>query len=129
MVDGRKMKQILLNLLSNAIKFTPRGGRVALSAGRRADGGFAFAVSDTGIGIAPEDQATALAPFGQVDSQLARKFEGTGLGLPLSGLGLPLSNALAQLHDGALELQSTPGKGTTVTVRLPAGRVVSEPTT
>ena len=62
------------------------------------------------------------APFGQVDSQLARKFEGTGL-------GLPLSNALAQLHDGALELQSTPGKGTTVTVRLPAGRVVSEPTT
>jgi PAS domain S-box-containing protein len=117
MVDGRKMKQILLNLLSNAIKFTPRGGRVALSAGRRADGGFAFAVSDTGIGIAPEDQATALAPFGQVDSQLARKFEGTGL-------GLPLSNALAQLHDGALELQSTPGKGTTVTVRLPAGRIL-----
>jgi PAS domain S-box-containing protein len=73
LVDERKMKQILLNLLSNAIKFTPKGGRVELTAGRRAEGGFAFAVSDTGIGIAPADQATALAPFGQVDSQLARK--------------------------------------------------------
>ncbi|MDH3596175.1 MAG: ATP-binding protein [Rhodospirillales bacterium] len=118
LVDGRKMKQILLNLLSNAIKFTPKGGRVELSAGRRADGGFAFAVSDTGIGIAPADQATALAPFGQVDSQLSRKFEGTGL-------GLPLSNALAKLHGGTLELESTPDTGTTVTIRLPAERVVS----
>jgi PAS domain S-box-containing protein len=118
-VDGRKMKQILLNLLSNAIKFTPKGGRVELSAGRRTEGGFDFAVSDTGIDIAPEDQATALAPFGQVDSQLARKFEGTGL-------GLPLSNALAKLHDGSLELESTPDKGTTVTIRLPAQRILEE---
>ncbi len=117
LVDGRKMKQILLNLLSNAIKFTPKGGRVELSAGRRADGGFAFAVSDTGIGIAPADQATALAPFGQVDSQLSRKFEGTGL-------GLPLSNALAKLHGGTLELESTPDTGTTVTIRLPAERIL-----
>ena len=111
------MKQILLNLLSNAIKFTPKGGRVELAAGRTADGGFAFAVSDTGIGIAPEDQTTALAPFGQVDSQLSRKFEGTGL-------GLPLSNALARLHGGDLDLESTPDKGTTVTIRLPAERIL-----
>jgi PAS domain S-box-containing protein len=117
LLDGRKMKQILLNLLSNAIKFTPKGGRVELIAGRTADGGFRFAVHDTGIGIAPADQATALAPFGQVDSQLARKFEGTGL-------GLPLSNALAKLHDGSLELESTPGKGTTVTIILPAERIL-----
>jgi PAS domain S-box-containing protein len=116
LIDGRKMKQILLNLLSNAIKFTQQGGRVELAAGRATDGGFIFAVSDTGIGIARADQMTALTPFGQVDSQLARRFEGTGL-------GLPLSCALAELHGGALELDSTPGQGTTVVIRLPAQRI------
>ncbi len=116
-IDPRKVKQILLNLLSNAIKFTPRGGRVELAAGRRADGGFGFSVRDSGIGIAPEDQPTALAPFGQVDSQLARKFDGTGL-------GLPLSRALANLHGGDLELDSAPGQGTIVTVTLPKKRVI-----
>jgi PAS domain S-box-containing protein len=119
LIDGRKVKQILLNLLSNAIKFTPRGGCVGLSASHAKDGGFAFAVSDTGIGIAPEDQMTALTPFGQVDSQLARKFEGTGL-------GLPLSSALAELHGGSLELDSAPSQGTTVTIRLPARRILED---
>ncbi len=118
-IDPRKVKQILLNLLSNAIKFTPRGGRVELAAGRRADGGFGFSVRDSGIGIAPEDQPTALAPFGQVDSQLARKFDGTGL-------GLPLSRALANLHGGDLELDSAPGQGTIVTVTLPKKRLLEE---
>jgi signal transduction histidine kinase len=118
-VDPRKVKQILLNLLSNAIKFTPRGGRVELAAARRADGGFGFSVRDSGIGIAPEDQPTALAAFGQVDSQLNRKFDGTGL-------GLPLSRALANLHGGDLELESAPGQGTTVTVILPKERLLGE---
>ncbi len=119
LADEGKIKQILLNLLSNAVKFTGRGGWVELAAYQEPTGDFCFAVSDTGIGIAPEDQATALAPFGQVDSQLTRKFEGTGL-------GLPLSSALARLHGGSLELDSTPGQGTTATLRLPARRVVRE---
>jgi len=118
-IDPRKVTQILLNLLSNAIKFTPRGGRVELAAARRADGGFGFRVRDNGIGIAPEDQPTALAPFGQVDSQLSRRFDGTGL-------GLPLSRALANLHGGDLELESTHGQGTTVTITLPKKRVLKD---
>ena len=118
-IDERKVKQILLNLLSNAIKFTPRDGRVQLSTGLDPDGGFCFVVSDTGIGIAPEDQPTALTAFGQVESQLSRRFEGTGL-------GLPLSHALAQLHGGGLELDSTLGAGTTVKVRLPESRILAD---
>jgi len=73
-------------------------------------------VTDSGIGIAADDIATALAPFGQVDSKLARKYEGTGL-------GLPLSNAMVKLHGGELTIDSVVGEGTTVTVRLPASRL------
>src|SRR5207302_11446852 len=115
-VDERKLKQVLLNLLMNAVKFTPAGGTIEM-AGRLADNGdFLLTVTDTGIGIAAKAIATPLAPFGQVDSKLARKYDGTGP-------GLPLPSAMIKLHGGELTIGSTVGKGTTVTIRLPAARV------
>jgi len=114
--DEKKFKQIVLNLLSNAIKFTPKGGNVTLSIGIEGEGGFELKVSDTGIGIAKEDLELALAPFSQVDNVQQRNYEGTGL-------GLPISRALAELHGGSLEIESEPGLGTTVTVRLPSERL------
>jgi len=117
-VDERALKQILLNLLSNAVKFTPAGGQVTLQARLDPDGGMALAVRDTGIGIAAADLPKALASFAQVDSSLTRKYEGVGL-------GLPISRALAELHGGRLELASAPGAGTTATVHLPADRVIA----
>ena len=114
--DELKLKQILINFLSNAVKFTPAGGTVSLDASVAADGGIAIKVSDTGIGIAPEDTSKALMRFQQRDGTASRRYEGIGL-------GLPLSKALAELHGSSLELQSEVGVGTTVTVRLPAERV------
>jgi len=117
-VDERKLKQILINLLSNAVKFTPEGGRVALRVAVGPRRGFVLKVSDTGIGIAPDDIRRALAPFGQVESTLSRRFEGTGL-------GLPLTKALVEMHGGDFEIESTLDVGTTVTVRFPPRRIVS----
>jgi len=117
--DSRRLKQILINLLSNAVKFTPAGGRITLSAAVDA-AGCRIAVADTGIGIAPEDLETALRPFGQIDSRLARKYQGTGL-------GLPLTKAMAELHGGSLELTSEAGRGTTAIVRLPPERIGPTP--
>ena len=114
--DKRKLKQILVNLLSNAVKFTPAGGEVTLKTWWRPESGYVFQVIDTGIGIALEDIPTALSPFGQVDGQLDRKYEGTGL-------GLPLTKSLAEMHGGSLDLQSEVGVGTTVTIRFPAERI------
>ncbi len=115
-VDARRLKQVLVNLLSNAVKFTPADGCVTLSVAL--DGqGVAIAVSDTGIGMRPEDIAVALDRFGQVESALARRYQGTGL-------GLPLARELIELHDGALRIESTFGRGTTVTVTLPPERVL-----
>ncbi len=114
--DRRKLKQILLNLVSNAIKFTTSGGTVTIRAGCHVDRGHVFQVIDTGIGIAPEDIPKALSPFQQIDSALNRKYEGTGL-------GLPLTTALIEMHGGSLDLQSEIGLGTTVTVRFPAERI------
>jgi signal transduction histidine kinase len=114
--DRRRIKQILINLAANAIKFTPPGGQVRLAAHRTATA-LSLSVSDTGIGIAQEDIPRAMERFGQVDSSLARKYEGTGL-------GLPLSRQLAELHGGQLILGSAPGVGTTVTVTLPRERLV-----
>ena len=116
--DDRKVKQILANLLSNAVKFTEPGGHVVVRAWCQPDSGFVFQVIDTGIGIAPDDIPKALSRFGQVDSDLNRKYEGTGL-------GLPLAKGLVEQHGGTLDLQSEVGVGTTVTVRFPASRVVS----
>ena len=115
--DEKRLKQILLNLLSNAIKFTPPGGRVTIrgQAGD-ADDPLVIAIADTGIGIAPRDIPRALMPFAQIDSQLSRRYEGTGL-------GLPLTKSLVELFGGTLEIESELGAGTTVSVTFPAARV------
>ena len=118
--DPRKLKQILVNLLSNAIKFTEPGGNMTVRAWCQTDGGYVFQIIDTGIGIAPADLPKALSRFGQVDSDLNRQYEG-------SGLGLPLTQAFAEAHGGDFELQSEIGVGTKATVRFPAERVVSPP--
>jgi len=116
--DAGRLKQILLNLISNAVKFTDAGGRIEIAAMERA-GGIAITVSDTGIGMAPEEIAVALEPFGQVDGDLNRRYEGTGL-------GLPLSKTLVELHGGRLAIDSTPGEGTRVTITLPAPLAATE---
>jgi two-component system cell cycle sensor histidine kinase PleC len=110
--DSGKLRQILINLLGNAVKFTAPGGKVSLSAEPGMAGGLQFRIADTGIGIPKDKIAVAMAPFGQVDSRLERKYEGTGL-------GLPLTKRLVELHGGTFELSSEPGKGTVVTVWLP----------
>jgi signal transduction histidine kinase/HAMP domain-containing protein len=109
--EKAKLRQIFLNLLSNAMKFTSSGGVVSVAM-RRGAGAVSVDVADTGIGMTPEHIGIALTPFGQVDNRLARKYEGTGL-------GLPLAKSLAELHGGTLEIESTPAAGTVVHVRLP----------
>jgi signal transduction histidine kinase len=119
--DPRRLRQILLNVLSNAIKFTPQGGRIDCTARRDDDGGLVITVRDTGIGMDENGLITAMTKFGQVDSSLARRQEGTGL-------GLPLTKGLVELHDGRLDLSSAPNAGTTVTIRLPPWRVLDPET-
>jgi signal transduction histidine kinase len=116
--DRRQLKQILVNLLSNAVKFTDAGGQVTLKAWCRMDIGYVLQVVDTGIGIAPEDIPKALSRFGQIDAGLNRRYEGTGL-------GLPLTKALVEQHGGSLDIQSEIGVGTTVTVRFPSIRIAA----
>jgi len=110
--DERKVKQVVFNLLSNAVKFTPDGGRIEVSA-RCANGEVEVAVSDTGIGIAPEDQERVFEEF-----QQAGQREG-------SGLGLALSRSFIELHGGHIWLESEPGVGSTFTFTLPLPEVVS----
>ena len=117
--DRRLMLQALLNLASNAVKFTERGGRVDIRADVTASGGIAIAVSDTGIGMSAEDVARVGEPFLQIDGRLARKFEGTGL-------GLVISKRLIELHSGTLNIESELGRGTTMTISLPASRTAGE---
>jgi signal transduction histidine kinase len=109
--DERKVKQILLNLLSNAVKFTPEGGRVGVAA-TAAEDGVTIAVSDTGIGIAPEDQAAIFEEFRQVGREDARKQEGTGL-------GLTLAKKFVELHGGRIWVESHVRQGSTFTFTLP----------
>ena len=109
--DARRLKQVLVNLLSNAVKFTPSGGSVGLAASRAGEL-VRLVVSDTGIGIAPEDLPRLFQPFVQLDSRLSREHEGTGL-------GLALVRRLVDLHGGRVSVDSTPGEGTKVTVELP----------
>jgi signal transduction histidine kinase len=116
--DPLRLRQVLLNLLSNAIKFTPAGGKVSVAAEQCATG-LAITVRDTGIGMAQEDIPRALQPFVQVDNSLARRHGGTGLGLPLSKL-------FVDLHGGEFRIDSAPGKGTSVTIVLPAAYAASE---
>ncbi len=115
LADERMLKQVILNLLSNALKFTAKGGSILLQARPHQAGGLSFVVKDTGIGIAREDFDKIFRPFGQVDSSLTRKFEGTGL-------GLPLTKGLVELHGGTIVLESEVGRGTCVTVTLPKSR-------
>ena len=115
--DERSVKQVLLNLLSNAVKFTPRGGSVTTSLSFTPRNGFSIAVTDTGIGMTPEDIKIALSPFGQIDSQIAREHHGTGL-------GLPICRSLIELHGGELNVISEPNIGTTMTAHFPASRAV-----
>ncbi len=114
--DARAVKQVLLNFLSNAVKFTPEGGTVRIAA-RSCAKGLEVSVSDTGIGMTAEQIQVALSPFGQVDSKLARKHEGTGL-------GLPICRSLMKLHGGTLEVTSKPNEGTIMTATFPIERVV-----
>lgn len=114
--DRRMIQQVLLNLLSNAVKFSDPGDRVIVEAVGDDDDGLVLRVVDQGIGIAEDDIERIQQPFGQVDSFAARAHAGTGL-------GLSISRGLVDLHDGRLEISSTLGKGTTVTVRFPPARV------
>jgi signal transduction histidine kinase len=111
--DATRLHQVLINLISNAIKFTPSGGSIVVRAWP-IPAGVAIEVADTGIGIALEDMPKALEPFGQVGSALTRRYEGTGL-------GLPLTKNLVELHGGTFEIASEPGRGTTVRITF-AGR-------
>jgi PAS domain S-box-containing protein len=120
LADARLVKQCLINLLSNAVKFTPGGGRIEISAERTPEGWLALRIADTGIGIAAEDMERVMAPFGQADSALHRRYEGTGL-------GLPLVKSYMELHGGVLRLDSTPGAGTTATLLFPPQRLAAGP--
>ncbi len=117
--DERRTKQIVINLLTNAIKFTPEGGEVTLKATQNNDDTLTLSVADTGIGMDAEGIKMALIQFGQVDSSLDRKYEGTGLGLPLTQL-------LVELHGGEMLIESEPGNGTTVFVNFPAERLIKK---
>ena len=110
--DPLRLKQVLINLMSNAVKFTPDNGRVTISVAPGPIGWMSIEITDTGVGMNPSEIETALRPFGQVDQGFNKKYEGTGLGLPISA-------ALVSLHGGRLTVESEKGKGTRVTVLLP----------
>ncbi|BDG60552.1 sensor histidine kinase [Caldinitratiruptor microaerophilus] len=112
MADPDRLGQILTNLLGNAVKFTPPGGRVTLSAGPARDGFLEVRVRDTGIGIPPEERERIFDQFHQVDSSLARRYPGTGI-------GLALVKRLVELHGGTIRVESEPGQGSEFTFTLP----------
>ncbi len=116
-VDRRAFKQVILNLLSNAVKFTPSGGSVTITAGHDRDGGFSLAVRDTGIGIPADFMADLFQAFRQAENSANRRYEGTGL-------GLSIAKNLLDLHGGSLSCRSVVGSGTTMTVHLPADRLL-----
>jgi len=114
--DQRAVKQLLLNFLSNAVKFTPEGGEVRIEIETR--NGLTLSVIDSGIGMTAAEIEVALAPFGQIDSHIAHKHDGTGL-------GLPICRSLMELHGGELRVTSAPNAGTTVAAWFPPTRVVA----
>lgn len=115
--DAVRLKQILLNLLSNAIKFIDGGGNVWVTIGSVANGDVQITVTDTGVGIAPEDLERITRPFVQASNATTRRHAGTGL-------GLALVKQLVEMHDGELTIDSRVGRGTVVRVRFPAMRTV-----
>jgi signal transduction histidine kinase len=116
--DSKRIRQVLSNLLSNAIRFTPQGGDVKISMFLK-DGALMLSVADTGIGMGAHEIPKALERFGQIDSELSRRYGG-------AGLGLPLSQHLMELHGGSLHIESEPGAGTVVTASLPESRLIKE---
>ena len=120
LADPLRLKQIFINLLGNAVKFTPEHGRILISA-RAQDLNFVeLSITDTGIGMTPEELAISLRPFGQVESSFNKRHEGTGL-------GLPIAHALARLHGGELKINTTKGSGTKVSVLVPIFRHLDQP--
>jgi two-component system, cell cycle sensor histidine kinase PleC len=113
--DALRLRQVLINLLSNAVKFTETG-RVIVSLVCEADNCVSLVVTDTGIGMSPDEVTLALEPFGQVENAITKKYEG-------AGLGLPLAKRLVELHDGQLIIDSAKGTGTAIRVQLPAERI------
>jgi signal transduction histidine kinase len=118
-VDGRRVQQVLLNLISNAIKFTPEAGTVTVRACWGPEAGLQVSVCDTGIGIAADKIQTAFEPFGQVENAYTKKYEGTGL-------GLPLARALIELHGGEIKIESQLNVGTNASFSLPVELVAPE---
>ncbi len=118
LADELRLKQILLNLLSNAVKFSVPSGAITVGAAKRDDGSLSIWVTDTGIGMNDEGIRIAFEPFRQVESTQSRKYDGTGL-------GLPLARGLMELHGGSLALTSVPNSGTTATVTFPPSRVLT----
>jgi PAS domain S-box-containing protein len=119
--DSRLIRQTLLNLASNAIKFSNSGGCVSVLASRNGTGDLTITVSDSGIGMTRDEIAVALTPFGQVESALQRRYEGTGL-------GLPLAKKFVELHGGQLSIESAPNRGTSVTACFPKRDAPMSPT-
>ncbi|MFV3129603.1 ammonium transporter [Niveispirillum sp. KHB5.9] len=117
MGDERAIRQILINLVGNAVKFTPAGGKIRMAATLEPDRRLCLTVADTGIGMEQNLVSRALEPFTQLEGGLAKGHGG-------SGLGLSLVNALVRLHDGTLVIQTAPGKGTNVSIRLPVERTI-----
>ena len=113
--DRLRLQQSLINLVTNAVKFTPKFGRVTVSA-QMADEGLTLSVADTGIGMRPEDIPRAMEAFRQIEPQINRHHDGVGL-------GLALTKSLVELHGGWLELTSALNHGTTATIHLPAARL------
>jgi len=112
-VDGRRVQQVLLNLMSNAIKFTAEGGQVTVRARWYPEDGLQVSIRDTGIGISADKMHTVFEPFGQVENAFTKKYEGTGL-------GLPLAKALVELHGGEFKIESQLNVGTVASFTLPA---------
>lgn len=117
--DPKRLKQALLNLLSNSVKFTPSEGSVTLSVKKDILKKLVYiSVTDTGIGMSDQDIPKALSSFGQLDNKLSRKYEGTGL-------GLPLTKKLVELMNGTFDIKSTVGKGTTITLTFQYSDIVT----
>lgn len=116
--DTRICKQMLINLLSNAVKFTEPGGTITVRDQVDSSGDLLLAVADTGVGIPSDEIAKIVEPFYQVDGSLERRYQGTGL-------GLPLVKEFAEMHGGSLDIESEVGVGATFTIRLPAERVIA----
>lgn len=120
--DPRLLVQVFLNLFSNAVKFTHKGGLVAIGfEALDSSGNLAIRIKDTGIGIDPENIEKVFAPFVQIESSMARNYEGTGL-------GLPLTKNIMELHNGTITLESQLGEGTVATVEFPKERLINHHT-